>query len=255
MVGGEIDCLDAGDFKPVTIKSAVTIDCGPGGITVAGPAANGIVIAAGNQNDVVTIRNLSIRSFNHGGIIGIQVLSAAAVHIENVEISGFDLDVFGQPTPAGIDATVTNGLLLTVRNTTIQECVTGIRMSGPSLFAPARGDFGDVRIYGANTAAIDAHGNSLIGVHDSTLVGNNIGILQTAIGRNTSRVEIASSRLTHNSTALLSTQGGSMSAFGNFFSDNTTIFSLSGGQIFTGGDNAAGPSQGGLVASSLIPKI
>src|ERR1700704_924151 len=45
-VGGEIDCLDEGEFGQVTITKAITIDCdsGPGGI-LAG-AGNGINVNA-----------------------------------------------------------------------------------------------------------------------------------------------------------------------------------------------------------------
>jgi len=45
--GGEIDCLDAGNFGTVTINKAITIDCagGGGGITIPN-GGNGINVAA-----------------------------------------------------------------------------------------------------------------------------------------------------------------------------------------------------------------
>jgi hypothetical protein len=60
--GGEIDALDSGDYGPVTITKAITLD--GGNVAYIGAAgSNGITISAG-PNDVVIIRNLRIDGLN-----------------------------------------------------------------------------------------------------------------------------------------------------------------------------------------------
>jgi len=84
---GEIDALDPGGFGQVTITKAITIDGGPnaGGIVTSG--TTGITIAAGTS-DIVTLRNL--RLYCVGTCLsGIQINSAKAVHLQNIDISGF----------------------------------------------------------------------------------------------------------------------------------------------------------------------
>src|SRR5262249_52560355 len=64
--GGEIDALDPGGFGALTITKAITIDGGGGqvaSVLVAG--TNGIVVQAG-ANDVITLRNLSIKGLGTG---------------------------------------------------------------------------------------------------------------------------------------------------------------------------------------------
>jgi hypothetical protein len=92
---GEIDCLDPGGFGEITITKSITLDCAAGqvgSILVAG--TNGINIQAA-ATDVIRIRNLSIQGLGTGanpvtpGLNGIQITSALAVHLENVQVFGF----------------------------------------------------------------------------------------------------------------------------------------------------------------------
>src|SRR5882762_2594071 len=76
--GGEINCVDAGDYGMVTIGKAITIDCaGTLGSILVPPGGDGITIEAGSS-DVITLRNLSIDGA--GGFItgGLVYHSAAA---------------------------------------------------------------------------------------------------------------------------------------------------------------------------------
>src|SRR6266480_3928883 len=61
--GGEINCVDAGDYgngSSLTITKAITIDCAGTLGSIGVPAGiNGIQVNAGS-NDVITLRNLSM---------------------------------------------------------------------------------------------------------------------------------------------------------------------------------------------------
>src|SRR5690242_18997435 len=87
--GGEIDALDPGGFGAVTITKSITIDGGGGQVaSVLVSGANGIVVAAG-PSDVVTLRNLRLHGIRRSGFAslnGVEIISGAAVHIENCQI-------------------------------------------------------------------------------------------------------------------------------------------------------------------------
>src|SRR5262245_21620326 len=86
--GGEITVLDPGNYGPVNITNAVTIN---GDGSLAGiltiPANSGIVVTAG-ANDVVRIRGISING-NGVGFSGIQYISGKRLEVENCSIYDF----------------------------------------------------------------------------------------------------------------------------------------------------------------------
>src|SRR3982074_702037 len=85
-LGGEINCLDPGGFGGVTVTKAMTLNCGYtlGSILVAG--GPGVTVNAG-VNDRVSIRGIQIQGANQSpngsGTIGIRILQAQAVSIED----------------------------------------------------------------------------------------------------------------------------------------------------------------------------
>jgi hypothetical protein len=88
--GGEIDALDPGDFGPVTITKAISIDgeaLGVGGI-LPGPGTSGIVINAGVK-DVVNLRGLIFDGATGSGTSAIVFNAGAGLNIENCVIEGF----------------------------------------------------------------------------------------------------------------------------------------------------------------------
>jgi hypothetical protein len=89
--GGEINCLDPAGYGGVTITKAMTLNCAYtlGSILVAG--VPGITINAG-VNDRVTVRGLDITGINQTavpGTIGIRILAAQSVSIEDSVITSF----------------------------------------------------------------------------------------------------------------------------------------------------------------------
>jgi hypothetical protein len=89
--GGEIDALDPGGFGTVTIIKSITLDGGAGQTaSILASGTPGITINA-PSNARVTIRNLGINGINgtgNGGTVGINVIGAATVHLENDHIFG-----------------------------------------------------------------------------------------------------------------------------------------------------------------------
>jgi hypothetical protein len=85
---GEIDALDMGDFGPVTLTKAITLDGHQmSGRIVATTGADGIEINAG-PSDVVILRNLVI-SGDGVGRHGIRFIAGRALHVENCIVTGF----------------------------------------------------------------------------------------------------------------------------------------------------------------------
>jgi len=114
--GGEINVLDPGGFGAVTITKALTISSErfEAGVLVSG--TNGIIVNAG-ITDSVTLRGLDIEGLGTG-LVGIKVLQAGVVHVENCTIKHF--------TQNGIDfvpSSVTPGSTsqLHVSNTIIRD--------------------------------------------------------------------------------------------------------------------------------------
>jgi hypothetical protein len=84
--GGVISVLDPGGYGAVTVNKAITLD-GNGMGSIIGSLTTGILVNAG-AGDEVTIRNLGLFGVGNG-LNGIRIVSAQAVHVDHVVISGF----------------------------------------------------------------------------------------------------------------------------------------------------------------------
>lgn len=92
--GGEINCVDAGNFGSVTITKNITIDCAGtvGGINPVGATAGIVVNTAGVT---VRLRNLTINGMSTG-TIGVQFSNGTALFVENCSIANFNGGVAGE---------------------------------------------------------------------------------------------------------------------------------------------------------------
>src|SRR5262249_56946684 len=84
--GGEINCLDSGDFGSVLINKSITIDCAG---SLAGDSSTPFVFQINAPGALVRLRNLSMNGVNSFGAVGVDILSAASLFIENCTIVGF----------------------------------------------------------------------------------------------------------------------------------------------------------------------
>src|SRR5580698_1816374 len=91
---GEINCLDPGGFGGITITKAITLNCSAtlGSILVAGTP--GVTINA--PAAIVVLRGLQLQGLGPGssgsvGTIGVNIVAAAVVSIEDCVITQFAL--------------------------------------------------------------------------------------------------------------------------------------------------------------------
>jgi hypothetical protein len=124
--GGEIDALDPGGFGALTITKSITLDGGGGQVAstlVSGTP--GITISAG-ATDVVIIRNTRFNGLLQSGVpgtIGINVLKAGRVELENDDIFGFG-NAAGQ---GGIVIAPSSGTVnVGVQNTSVYDSQAGL---------------------------------------------------------------------------------------------------------------------------------
>ncbi len=148
--------------KSITISSEST----EAGVLVSG--TNGIVISAANT-DVVVIRGLDIEGLGTG-LVGIKVLSAGVVHVENCTINHF--------TQIGIDFVPTSATAATsqlyVSNSIIRDNTGassgGIRVK-PGTNVTAIGMVENTQLRN-NQFGLRVEDNSTVGAKSSTAAGN-----------------------------------------------------------------------------------
>jgi hypothetical protein len=228
---GEIDCLDPGGFGALTITKAITIDCNGGGFgSVLVSGTNGLNIVAG-ANDVITIRHLAINGLGTG-LVGINITSAAAVHVRDCFIFGFrsGLQSGIQFLPSGLTD-------LYLVDTAITDNGSGIAVqpsgTGSGRLVVERTKF-EHNTFGVviNTAGSSGGGISAI-VRDSVVAGStNTGVIAIASG--TPAITMALERLAAlgNGTGVNATGNNATIRIGNsVISGNNTGVSNSGGSI------------------------
>ncbi|PYS46271.1 MAG: hypothetical protein DMF68_19605, partial [Acidobacteria bacterium] len=130
-IGGEIDAMDFGGFGAITIQKSITIDGGAAFASILGSGTNGVNVnltgQGGNDPQLrVVLRRLSIQGTGNSGSVGtstglkgINATSFNSLSVENCYIQNF--------TQEGISAAVAaDGGLLSVKDTNITNCNTGI---------------------------------------------------------------------------------------------------------------------------------
>jgi Right handed beta helix region len=212
---GEIDCLDPGGFGGITITKAITLNCSAtlGSILVAG--TNGITINAG-ASDKVVIRSIQLQGLGPGGtpgLVGIKILQAGMVSIENCVVTQF-----GQQ--GILDGRTNAGGQLFVKDTTV-SMNTG---SGISVAAAA------------TTNAVLSHvhsvGNSF-GV--AAGIGNNVVVKKSVLDGNTSGGTVADSggQITIDDSSISGNAAGILATGSNIRVSNSDI-NFNTGAAFSG---------------------
>lgn len=122
--GGEIWMIDSANFNtaPVNITKSVKILAIPGQMgSIVGNGGDAIDI---NTSGDVTLRNLQILNFS-GGVDGINIANASAVHVEKTSIDGFT----GAST-ACIHLDSPNTVRLYVDDSFLRHCNIGVFVNG-----------------------------------------------------------------------------------------------------------------------------
>jgi hypothetical protein len=191
LAGGEINCIDAGGYGTVTITQSITIDCqGTLGSTLAS-SATGMTI--NGANIVVVLRNLTIDGAppNLPGTIGVRILQAAQVNIENVRIQGFRA---GSPNGFGIRIEPTSGTVVVyIADSIISHNGAGFTGGGmhvaPTGSAAVALFLDNVEVNNNRSGILYNNGNttssaSTLSIRSSTLSANAIVGLQATSGSN-----------------------------------------------------------------------
>jgi hypothetical protein len=235
--GGEINCLDTGDFGQVTITFSVTISCAAGTAGILAAAFQGIFINAA-ATDVVTLRGLDIDAQGTGDA-GISIASAGSVRVEKCTIRNFRRNSLS----AGITSSGSQTTFLHVAETVISDNWYGIRLTSSGGFKVA--SLKNVVIKGSTLDGLAVLSPQEYANVTQSVISGNGGTAVNASGGAT--VNIDRSTIANNGLALASGSGGSIIRIsGNTIYNNTTGFGISpGATIQSDGTNNAGGSNGG----------
>jgi hypothetical protein len=167
--GGEISVLDGGGYGVVTIARSLSVMAvGAEGSIVAG-SAPGIIVNA-QPSDVVQLDGVMLEG-GGTGTTGIRILSAAAVHIRNCVIRGFQ----AEPGLA-IDITTTVATRVFISNCAISKNGAGIYVR-PGTGGSAQVLLDGVQIETNAGSAVRAEGEpALVWLNRSTITNNGTGL-------------------------------------------------------------------------------
>jgi len=226
--GGEIDVIEPGAYGQATISKAITIDGGTGagwaGIVVTGGATAITVNVTGNQKNVI-LRNLTLngaRQTGSGGDVGISLIKAGQLHIENVTIENFETSAINI---AGADT-----LKVWMQHVTLLRSVTGVQASTANGFSAAV-YMDDVSMQGS-TDGLNLTANAAATIRNS-FFGGNVGTTNGAVKASSGCTAfIENSMFSGNGIAVNSATGGTVTISNNSFYGNTTALT-GGGTIAT----------------------
>lgn len=225
--GGEIDVLEPGAYGIVSITKAITIDGGTGAgwasILALGPS-DGVTInvTGGTHVDdaAVTLRNLTITGMKQsvgGGHIGINIIRAQEVHIENVNVQGF--------TNSGINVDAADSVSVWLQEITLTKDNTAMRATTTSGFVTLY--MNHVHAQG-NTNGFHALAGTFATIRDSYF-GGNTGATNGAVTCDSgSSISIENSMFAGNVIAVHAMAGGTIRISNNCFYNNTTALSNAG---------------------------
>jgi hypothetical protein len=238
--GGEINCIDAGDFGTVNIIKSITIDCtgtfvgmqtGVTGLTVNGAgiivtlrglAINGTGISAVGvhyqQGARLNIEDCTIYNFlsatpNGNGIIINNTSGAAKMHVSNTVIRNNSTAVSG----AGIrlSPTGTGSANVTLKNVQITGNFRGIDVNSTGSTAGSNVvvSGGAITHNAENAINVDTNANIVQVMIEGVMISNNLrGVITNGAGANT---RIGSSIISQNGTAVGANGGGTLQSYRN----------------------------------------
>jgi hypothetical protein len=241
---GEINCLDPAGFGGVTITKSITIACEftEGGILSAG--TNGVNV--NGAGIVVVLRGLDIEG-SGSGLVGVNIIQAAAVHIEKSIIHGFR-----SGTATGIRVSTGATANVTVTDTSINDNTKGITLNSTGGFAVLTAD--NVRIFGNSSDGIELLSNNTFANVRNSVISHNTGngVVATTVN---GQINVSESALTNNvGTAVNALSGTSRIRISrNAIYNNGTGFNLgAGASIETDGTNRTGGNGGATIPNAAI---
>jgi hypothetical protein len=237
--GGFIDVVDPGGFGTVTITKSITIEGGGEHAGVLTLNTNGIIVNGGGI--FVTLRHLSIESPSAGqsGLNGINVISAAEVHIEHCVINGFSNNAINFGASANAKGFVTDTTL--IHNANGGVVVASGRVTVSNLHANANGN--GVAVTGAAIAT----------VRDSYAAGGSVGF--AAIVNEGAVLTCDGCVTTNNSFGVVANTGGTVRLSNSLVSSNSNTGLSNDGISFIvslQGNSVVGNVTDGVFTSTVI---
>ncbi len=233
--GGEINCLDPGNFGGLTITKSITISCDAGTASVLGDS----FYVNASTTDVVTLRGLDFDGL-HGLPFGIFGVGAKEVHIEKCTIRNF--------IGAGIatDPNSSTTVFLYVVDTVMSSNNGGVWLPSSGGYKVA--SLKNVVITGSTADGVSlASSNVFANVVDSVISGNSGSAVVTYASSTTANIE--RSTIANNAVAGLyaAASGSAIRASGNGIYNNTYgVLIAQGATIQSDGTNKHGNSNGGV---------
>jgi hypothetical protein len=191
--GGEIDCLDPGDYSgQLDITISVTIDCHDAHATIywENPTGDGVDINAPNK--IVVLRNISFNSVLGvgGSSIGINIAAAATVYIEDCVVMGYAKGIW--------DSRSTGLTQLFIKNTVVRDNHLHANSPGILLAAAPKNSvvLENVQSLGNGYGVAVATGNNVV-ISRSVISGNGIAGIEADPG---ATVIVDNTEITHNAS-------------------------------------------------------
>ncbi len=205
--GGEIDVLDPGDYGPLTITHAISIQ-GHGWATVTAPSGGTAIIVNAGIGDNINIRGVLLDGAITGNT-GIQFNSGATLNIQDSTIRNF----YGSKSAVGIIYSPSNNSQLFVSNTLVSDSSYGIIINNEGVGIPYA-VLDNVAIENNPITGVSV-ANAYLMVRNSTFADNGIGLNAGLY----SIIRITRSTITGNSTGW-ATYYGSVLSYGDNNIDN-----------------------------------
>jgi hypothetical protein len=233
---GEINVLDPGGYGAVTITKSITIDGGGFIASVLVSGTNGIIVSAA-ATDTIFLRNIQLTGIDTG-LNGIRVLSAAAIHLENVTIDRF--------TGFGVAIESSSNIQVTIRESTIEGNGTATT-GGGVLLQP--GAAANAALTMEETLLTRNRTGLLVSDRGKATLADTVATSNTSFGfhaRSTAaacEINLQRSTASHNGGAAIRSEGAAatvrLSETG-IFANATGLASVGGGQLVSFGNNRNG---------------
>jgi hypothetical protein len=236
---GTIIILSSGTLAPVSIATSLTIACPGGGCIIDGSASQ-IAIGVVAPSKSVALHNLSLAGYDTG-LEGIEVTEVSRLELKGVRISGFQFGIFFIPGVAGAashlfvqdseirNSSARNVVIAPISSNSVSAVFTGTKVhhANAGIVADASGGTGNVSLVIKNSDITFANNNAI-------LANGNAAGATASVLIDGSEVSYSSGNciLANGATAQVALSKTMVTQCG------TALNPLSGGQIFTYGDNA-----------------
>jgi hypothetical protein len=256
-VNGEINALDPGGFGTLTITKGITVD---GGGTQASTLATGassgflvnIAAPVAADRQMVIIRNVSINGTGgsggvaSGGQMGVRILAAKSVSIQNCAIFGFTA---GNAQGIRDERTAANSFLAvdncTIENNGSHGIITGLGASGSN----QKASISNTRLLNNGGIGIAAIGGSQV------MVSNTVSAFNTTAGfeaEGGASLNLESCVASRNATGVLAQTAATIRMSNVYVGQNTTGVNNSAATVRSFGNNRIDTDNSTPVSGTIL---